>query len=1044
MRRVEASAAGHTTGVTLAPRGRATRAESGPGREIFRLPASSEALGDRLLALGAEGVGGFSDGGLDAEGVWLVRRTDGARLGETLRDRKGPWPFREAVAIARALARALAACEAASLFPGPLTPEAVTLEAGEAPSARLPAEALVSALLGDPAARAESARAESALSPLFTPPAQADGAPWDAAANRYALGLVLYRLLAGEHPFGGAGLRHALGEAAHREAAPFAPSVAATLPAGLQSLTLRLLAPEASARPARARAIAEDLGALLGEPAEPSEQKGERRAPVARSRARTGSHPSSQPSLGASERRSVGAPVKAQGAAPGEAPALPASASRLLRRWPLLAGALVAVGALAASAFIGPPKPAPALANASVPAASPLTEAQTAASACAACHARQAAEWRRSVMAHSVKSPLFNALESLIEEQVGRDETCPNGAGVLRRADARTACRDRQSGLPTTGAGGEHWCVNCHSPAEKLEAQLPPWEGKAAGDPRSRRPVRDLLGPRGMEGISCGFCHQVHGPVGGRGARGYQGNATWTSFVTGATFAVRPEDARGLFGIGNSGYDLRPEDFVLPASAGRGISPERTAPGAHLRPPEEARAYLRTSEFCGSCHDVRLFGTDAISGARGEHWKRLRNAYSEWSSWAKTEAQQGRTPATCQGCHMSAYPGVCVPDGASGSSGASSGASALCPPGSTFQARAPGELPEGRVAETSARKGRVSTHYFSGVDLPLSREFPEALVDEPTLDLHGVPLSARRRRDLLLRRTFRFGLGASSRSGQALAIPVEIENVGAGHRVPAGFSQEREFWVHLTVRDGDGRVLYEVGRVDRADEDLRDKVFTRVSSSPEGVGRDAAGRPQGLFGADVIDGPDAPAWRPPPIQGGASFRGKGLINFQNGFLRCVRCIGPVGPDGRCASPTGVDSHRASRFADGDYDLDTGECRSNLTGEAAFFETYFPIGALDASRGLAKGPDAIIDTRSVPPGVPIRYTYELPTAGRRGPFRVEARLLFRAFPPFLIRAFAGYEREQAARGLRPGGPLVTPDMLARLEVVELARATSEIR
>ena len=76
---------------------------------------------------------------------------------------------------------------------------------------------------------------------------------------------------------------------------------------------------------------------------------------------------------------------------------------------------------------------------------------------------RHAAEWGQSVMGHSVKSPLFNALEALIEEQVGRDLDCPNGAGVLRRADG-SACRDRTTGLPITGSGGEHWCINCHAP----------------------------------------------------------------------------------------------------------------------------------------------------------------------------------------------------------------------------------------------------------------------------------------------------------------------------------------------------------------------------------------------------------------------------------------------------------------------------------------------------------------------------------------------------------------------------------------------------
>jgi hypothetical protein len=203
------------------------------------------------------------------------------------------------------------------------------------------------------------------------------------------------------------------------------------------------------------------------------------------------------------------------------------------------------------------------------------------------------------------------------------------------------------------------------------------------------------------------------------------------------------------------------------------------------------------------------------------------------------------------------------------------------------------------------------------------------------------------------------------------------------------------------------------------------------------------GRPLGVFGADVRDGPDAPEWDSSSGLGGARFRGRGLINFQNGFLRCVRCIGEITADGSCRPGPGQGLFRADRFDDGDYDIDTGECRSNLTGQNAFFETYFPVGSLDATRGVMKAPDAIIDTRSLPPGVPVTYTYALGAGGRRGPFEVEARLLFRAFPPFLVKGFIDYEREQTRKGLRPSGPLVTDDMLKRLEIVEVARARVEV-
>jgi hypothetical protein len=295
-----------------------------------------------------------------------------------------------------------------------------------------------------------------------------------------------------------------------------------------------------------------------------------------------------------------------------------------------------------------------------------------------------------------------------------------------------------------------------------------------------------------------------------------------------------------------------------------------------------------------------------------------------------------------------------------------------------------------------------------------------------------VPRGAKQRRDLLLGKSFRFELGTPARGGGRLEIPIEITNVGAGHKIPAGFSQEREFWVHLRVTDDSGRVLYEVGRIDRTDEDLRDKIFVRVNVDDTLV--DAQGRPQGVFGADVVDGPDLPQW-----EGRANnFRGRGLINLQNGFLRCVSCIGEIDALGRCQPAPGQGRHRADRYVDGDYDIDTGECRSNLALEEALFETYFPVGALDATRGAVKGPDAIVDTRSAPPGVPLRYTYELDVAAARGPIEIEARLLFRAFPPFLVAAFADYEARQAARGLRPSGPLVTREMLDRLEIVELHR------
>ena len=678
-------------------------------------------------------------------------------------------------------------------------------------------------------------------------------------------------------------------------------------------------------------------------------------------------------------------------------------------------------GVLALLTLVAVPGGAPA-ARAPMP---PARLAGTRAADCAPCHAREVAEWSSSAMAYAARSPLVGALESLVEEQVGRDASCPNGAGVLR-ARGSDSCTDARSGIATTGAGGEEWCVNCHAPGENLRPAMPAWS--AVRDARAREPMRDLLPADSREGVSCAACHSTVGPVAEHAARarGYEGNPTWVSTATGVTFFARPEDARGIPGIANSGYRLDPR-LLLGGADGTSaaLAAAWSAPGdgarVHPAPEGATERYLASSEFCGACHDVRLFGTDVRGALRGEHFKRLRNAFSEWRTWADAEARAGRVAPSCQDCHMSLYP-----------------------------AKPPGTYARGLVAPSSRAPARIASHWFTGVEIPMSDDLPEALVDNPTVDADGVPVGLRARRDALLRAALRMSLGEGRRTGRTLEVPVTLENVGAGHRVPAGFSQERETWVELRVTDARGRLVYEVGRLDRPDADLADKRFVRVTASDALF--DARGRPEGLFGADVVDGPDVPAWSPDPGTTTARLRflpqrgqdqetrflGSGLVNLQNGFQRCVRCTGVVGPDGRCTAGPGQGRTRADRFADGDYDPDTGACRSNLAGEQALFETYFPVGALDAGRGVLKAPDAIVDTRSAPPGVPVTYTYSLDTQDHPPPFEVRARLLFRAFPPYLVRAFAAYERAQARAGKRPGGPQVDERMLRRDEPVELAR------
>jgi hypothetical protein len=57
--------------------------------------------------------------------------------------------------------------------------------------------------------------------------------------------------------------------------------------------------------------------------------------------------------------------------------------------------------------------------------------------------------------------------------------------------------------------------------------------------------------------------------------------------------------------------------------------------------------------------------------------------------------------------------------------------------------------------------------------------------------------------------------------------------------------------------------------------------------------------------------------------------------------------------------------------------------------------------------------------------------------------VRAKLRFRPFPPFLLRAFADYEARKAAAGLRPSGAQLTASMLRRNHPIDLAEASTTI-
>ena len=197
----------------------------------------------------------------------------------------------------------------------------------------------------------------------------------------------------------------------------------------------------------------------------------------------------------------------------------------------------------------------------------------------------------------------------------------------------------------------------------------------------------------------------------------------------------------------------------------------------------ETNEFLTSSEFCGTCHDVRLPFDDVVAD---EPFQRLENLFTEWENSPYNVPGDPQATTTCQDCHMSEFPEK--------------------PPG-TYERR--------KVAESGVVDRKHANHEFTAVSVPLSAEFA------PYVD------KAEAKRQAMLQAACELSLDGTRklRAGEGtLEIAVEIENVGAGHNVPSGFSQEREVWVEIVVQDEQG-TLFERGVVGDT-EDLAHRKWT--------------------------------------------------------------------------------------------------------------------------------------------------------------------------------------------------------------------------
>ncbi len=486
-------------------------------------------------------------------------------------------------------------------------------------------------------------------------------------------------------------------------------------------------------------------------------------------------------------------------------------------------------------------------------------------------------------------------------------------------------------------------------------------------------PEPGALPSLGAAGITCDFCHDENGPDLNR------------SFQ--------------MDGFGNTSLLLNPSELKV----GPFPFPVAVKDNFHVASNDPNKiAFLRAGAFCNTCHDVRVPNRNLTAeehnmnpGGQNVSYFRLENLSTEWQigAYNSTNNPFGQV-VRCQDCHMSLFPYAGTKTYQVGDMTVTSPTPGVF---ATDYAAVPG-ISTDQGAPLQQRK--VVEHYFTGVDVPiltpnelsarLGAGYPDPYM--AGTDPHGVPNGLATRREDLMKAAARISLSKTdptAQSGQPFTVRLEAVSL-TGHRLPAGFSQERTVYVQLAVTDDNGFLLYQSGYlVDKPhpntgemapDGNLDDEDIEHVHAvvdpgkhtSTYATGTDTNGGNNLVFEVGPDDGPDA------RVYVGAQ---EGLVLFRNELTHIFL---PGQPIGRNDPVTGMP----------------------VKAQGVHFEETF-------NAALANTVD---NFRSLQPLHPQTYSYEieLPTQEElqalgvtlKGPLHVHAQVNFEHFPPLFMRFLAG--------------------------------------
>ncbi len=338
--------------------------------------------------------------------------------------------------------------------------------------------------------------------------------------------------------------------------------------------------------------------------------------------------------------------------------------------------------------------------------------------------------------------------------------------------------------------GGSKSCMSsgCHANIGKE------WEASAhrysAMDPAFRKVQHAMAVEKGPE--STRYCGGCHDPISLFSGSKNLDNKKLTNPI-GLDEGISCVTCHSITKVdvkGNAAYKVsRPEPYMFElkkGTAARIISDFliRAYPKHHVDSYE--RTLLKTPEFCGSCH--KQFINKQVNGVG---WVQLQNQYDNWRKSHWNVPHNPMKTIECRECHM---PLVATYDPGNGDSLDYNrtpndhkhrshrflGGNQLMPvllhlPGGKEQVKLVNEWLKGEI-----QIPEIATKWHNGPAIPIELHVP-----------------------------------ASIHSGQTVAMDVTVTNNKPGHNFPTGPLDLIQAWIQLTVKDGQGNVIYSSGKLDK-------------------------------------------------------------------------------------------------------------------------------------------------------------------------------------------------------------------------------------